>query len=238
MFETLKNAFKVKEIRIKIWMTLLFVLIYRIGCYIPVPGVGTGVFASELSQVSYLNIMSMMTGGSLENGTWFAMGIGPYINASIIIQLLTVAIPALERLSKQGEEGQKKIAKYTRYGALILAIIQAIGILVSYNSLITASTSSTALSEMLGGQTWLAYVIVVLFYASGALVTVAVQSSAATTVMTVSFVNAGLLTLVQAIPVIMGANIGTTVTAWIMSVFGFQFNMSSFVWPFFGLRNR
>ena len=98
MFETLNNACKVKEIRSKILITLLFVLIYRLGCYIPVPGIG-GFLISEtdLSNVSYLNIMSMMSGGALAQGTWFAMGIGPYINASIIIQLLTVAIPALER---------------------------------------------------------------------------------------------------------------------------------------------
>ena len=172
MFETLKNAFKVKEIRIKIWMTLLFVLIYRIGCYIPVPGVGTGSFAAAIADVSYLNIMSMMTGGSLANGTWFAMGIGPYINASIIIQLLTVAIPALERLSKQGEEGQKKIAKLTRYGALLLAIVQAIGIIVSFNSYIVNADGTLSLSQILFDQTWLAYIVIVAFYAAGALVTV------------------------------------------------------------------
>ena len=116
MFETLKQAFKVKEIRVKIWFTLLFLLIYRIGCYIPVPGVGTGNMLNNeaLQSLSYLNIMNMMTGGSLMNGTLFAMGIGPYINASIIMQLLAVAIPSLERLSKQGEEGRKRIAQYTR----------------------------------------------------------------------------------------------------------------------------
>ena len=97
MFETLKNAFKVKEIRTKIFITLLFVLIYRLGCYIPVPGIGGYLInEAELGKVSYLNIMSMMSGGALAQGTWFAMGIGPYINASIIIQLLAVAIPALE----------------------------------------------------------------------------------------------------------------------------------------------
>lgn len=172
MFETLKNAFKVKEIRVKIWMTLLFVLIYRIGCYIPVPGIGTGSFNEALGGISYLNIMSMMTGGSLANGTWFAMGIGPYINASIIIQLLTVAIPALERLSKQGEEGQKKIAKYTRYGAVLLAIIQSIGILVSFRDYIVTADGTLSLSQILFNQNWLAYVVIVAFYASGALVTV------------------------------------------------------------------
>ena len=104
MFETIKNAFKVKEIRVKMLWTLLFLLLYRVGSYIPVPGVGDQLLSnSQLSQTSYLNIMSMMTGGSLMNGTLFAMGIGPYINSSIIMQLLAVAIPPLERLSKQGE---------------------------------------------------------------------------------------------------------------------------------------
>lgn len=172
MFKTLKNAFKVKEIRNKIFMTLLFILIYRIGCYIPVPGVGSGAFAQALKDVSYLNIMSMMSGGSLENGTWFAMGIGPYINASIIIQLLTVAFPALERMTKQGEEGQKKIAKLTRYGALLLSIIQSIGILVSFRDYIFESENATSLLQMLFGQQWLCYIVIVLFYAAGSLITV------------------------------------------------------------------
>lgn len=174
MFQTLKNAFKVKEIRVKIWMTLLFILIYRLGCYIPVPGIGGELISeSSLKSVSYLGIMSMMTGGSLAQGTWFAMGISPYINASIIIQLLTVAIPALERISKTGEEGQKKISNMTRIGALVLAVIQSIGILLSFGSSLTTDTDTAlSLATLLGGQAWLAYAMVVIFYASGALVTV------------------------------------------------------------------
>ncbi len=174
MFQTLKNAFKVKEIRVKIWMTLLFILIYRLGCYIPVPGIGGELISSaELNKVSYLGIMSMMTGGSLANGTWLAMGISPYINASIIIQLLTVAIPTLERISKTGEEGQKKINNMTRIGALLLAVIQSIGILLSFNTSIKEGTDTAlSLSELLGNQVWLAYALVVIVYASGALVTV------------------------------------------------------------------
>ena len=165
MFETLKNAFKVKEIRVKIWYTLLFLLLYRIGSYIPVPGVGNSLIeSSDLANLSYLNVMNMMTGGSLASGTLFAMGIGPYINASIIIQLLAVAIPALERLSKQGEEGRKKIAQYTRYLTILLAIIQAVGIIVNYKDALEVSNTQTALSKMLFDQTWLAYVVVVLFY--------------------------------------------------------------------------
>ena len=174
MFQTLKNAFKVKEIRVKIWMTLVFILIYRLGCYIPVPGIGGELISSsELSKVSYLGIMSMMTGGSLANGTWLAMGISPYINASIIIQLLTVAIPALERISKTGEEGQKKINNMTRIGALLLAVIQSVGILISFNTSIKEGTDTAmSLSALLGNQVWLAYALVVVIYASGALVTV------------------------------------------------------------------
>ena len=174
MFETLKNAFKVKEIRVKIWFTLLFLLIYRLGCYIPVPGIGTGLIdTASLESLTYLNIMNMMTGGSLMNGTLFAMGIGPYINSSIIIQLLAVAIPSLERLSKQGEEGKKKIAQYTRYLTILLSIIQAIGILVNYGSIIVEGTTdgASSLSQLLWDQSWLAYVVLVLFYTTGTVIT-------------------------------------------------------------------
>ena len=173
MFETIKNAFKIKEIRAKILWTLFFLLLYRIGCHIPVPGVGSGLFTTAgLQGSTYLNIMSMMSGGSLANGTWFAMGIGPYINASIILQLLTVAIPALERLSKLGEEGQKKISAYTRYGALILAIVQSIGIIVSNNGLLSSNDAGTSLVALLWNQEWLAYILLVIIYASGTLATV------------------------------------------------------------------
>ncbi len=174
MFETLKNAFKVKEIRVKIWYTLLFLLIYRLGCYIPVPGIGTGLIdTASLENLTYLNIMNMMTGGSLMNGTLFAMGIGPYINSSIIIQLLAVAIPSLERLSKQGEEGRKKIAQYTRYLTILLSIIQAIGILVNYGSIIVEGTTdgASSLAQLLWNQPWLAYVVLVLFYTTGTVIT-------------------------------------------------------------------
>lgn len=172
MFETLKNAFKVKEIRVKIWWTLLFILLYRLGCYIPVPGIGESLISKDaLEKVSYLNIMSMMTGGALAQGTWFAMGISPYINSSIIIQLLTVAIPALESLSKQGEEGRRKINSLTRYVAILLAVIQSIGILLNYGDSLKSVTGGLSLSEILFNQTWLAYIVVILFYASGTAVT-------------------------------------------------------------------
>ena len=88
MFETLKNAFKVKEIRKKIFITLLLLLVYRIGCYIPIPGLDSSEFTSIVEGNNFLTLMSSVTGGALANGTLFALGIGPYINASIIMQLL------------------------------------------------------------------------------------------------------------------------------------------------------
>lgn len=176
MFDTIVKALKIKEIRIKILLTLLFILIYRIGCFIPVPGIGEKLIdGSELQKLSYLNIMSMMTGGSLAQGTWFAMGIGPYINASIIIQLMTVVSPRLERYSHMGEAGQKKIAFITRITAVILAIIQSIGILVSYYPAIiaTCQANGTAhLSQYFGGANWPCYLIAVIVYASGSLATI------------------------------------------------------------------
>ena len=172
MFETLKQAFKVKEIRVKIYITLLLLLVYRFGCYIPVPGVGSELISKGMvEELSYLNIMNMMTGGSLQSGTLFAMGIGPYINSSIIIQLLAVAIPSLERLSKQGEEGRKKISQYTRYLTILLAVVQALGILMAYDVNLVASDNATPLSEMLFNQKWLAYVVVILFFTAGTVIT-------------------------------------------------------------------
>ncbi len=133
MFETFKNAFKVKEIRKKIFLTILFVFIYRLGCFIPVPGL-------DMSSVdmsggfSLVTILNAITGSALSQGTLFAIGISPYINASIIIQLLTIAIPALERLSKEGDDGRKKIEKITRYVTLVLAIVNAVGILMAFRN--------------------------------------------------------------------------------------------------------
>ena len=109
--------------------------------------------------------MSSITGGALSQGTIFALGIGPYINASIIMQLLSVGIPALERLSKQGEEGRKKIAQYTRYAAIVLAIVQSVGIIIGFGG--SQGAINTA---VFGGQLWLAGVFMAIVYTAGALV--------------------------------------------------------------------
>lgn len=174
MFETIKNCFKIKEIRKKIWITLLLLLIFRIGCYIPVPGIDSDVFGAAIESYTFLELMSSITGSSLANATLFALGISPYINASIIIQLLTVGIPALERLSRQGEEGRKKIAQITRYVTIVLAIAQAIGIIVNIaaeegaiNTVMFGGGTSGLMSDT--AATWLAGVFLVVVYTAGAM---------------------------------------------------------------------
>lgn len=167
MLQTLVNAFKVKEIRRKVWMMLLLLLVFRIGCYIPVPGLDRSTFSDLFDADSgndFLTLMSSITGGALANGTLFALGIGPYINASIIMQLLCVGIPALERLSKQGEEGQKRIAQYTRYLTIVLAVIQSLGIIVNF-----ASNEGAIRTTLFFDMEWLAAVFMVTCYTAGAM---------------------------------------------------------------------
>ena len=127
MLETLKNAWAVKEIRNKILFTVFIIIIFRIGSVIPVPYIDVAALKASTetgASNEFFSYLSILTGGGLEYGAIFAMSVTPYINSSIIIQLLCVAIPALERLSKEGEEGQKKLASITRYVTVLLALIQ------------------------------------------------------------------------------------------------------------------
>ncbi len=130
MRETLKNAWKIVEIRKKILYTLGMLLIFRLLCFIPTPGVDTSMIQSVIDQYSILGYIQSMTGSNFANYNIMAMGITPYINASIIMQLLCVAIPKLEELNKQGEEGRKKIAQITRYVTVGLGFVQAIALTV------------------------------------------------------------------------------------------------------------
>lgn len=166
MFQTLVNAFKLKDVRRKILITIALLFVYRLGCYIPVPGVE--IFEG-LAQYDFLQIMSAVSGNALQNGTFFAMGIGPYINASIIVQLLTVGIPALERLSKQGEEGKKKINSITRIITLILAIVQAIGIISVFNTNGAIQTGKIFGAD--GFLKYLSFAFLVIVYTAGACLT-------------------------------------------------------------------
>ena len=128
MLEKMKNAWRIPELRKKITYTFLMLLVYRLLCVIPVPGMDISMVSEALSQFSILEFMNMMTGGSFSQMTIMAMGITPYINASIILQLLTVAIPQLEKLAKDGPEGRKKIQEWTRYVTVVLAFVQAVGL--------------------------------------------------------------------------------------------------------------
>ena len=163
MIETLKNAFRNKDIRKKIILTLLLLLLFRVGCYIPVPGLTRDAFSNAVGGNDFLTLMSGITGSALANGTLFALGIGPYINASIIMQLLTVGIPALERLSKQGEEGRKKITNITRIVTIILAVVQSIGIIVMFGQTSDAVNTSYFFNSM-----WVAGIFMTIVYTAGA----------------------------------------------------------------------
>lgn len=127
MFSTLRDAWKIPEIRKKIIFTVLMLLVIRLGSSVPVPYMNREVIQSLFSaDVGILGLLNLMGGAALQNMTIFGLSISPYITASIIIQLLTIAIPSLEEIIKDGEEGRKKMNQWTKYGAIILAAIQAI----------------------------------------------------------------------------------------------------------------
>ncbi|MBE5766067.1 MAG: preprotein translocase subunit SecY [Clostridiales bacterium] len=128
MFETLRSVWKIEDLRKKIIYTIGMLILYRLLCVVPVPGIDLASVQSGLETYSLLQFMNSITGSGLQNYTIMAMGISPYINASIIMQLLTVAIPKLEEINKSGEEGRKKIAQYTRYVTVILGFLQAVGL--------------------------------------------------------------------------------------------------------------
>lgn len=131
MLRTVSKAWKIPDIRKKIIFTLCMLLVFRIGAQIPVPGMNRDILAQTFdSDTGLFALFDLFSGGSFSNFTIFALSITPYITASIILQLLTIAIPALERLSREGQEGRKKIAQYTRYLTVALAIVQAIGVTI------------------------------------------------------------------------------------------------------------
>lgn len=136
MFKTIKNAFKTPDVRKRILYTLLLIVIFRLGCYITVPGVNSITLNEAMSSNNGVaGLIDMISGGAFSRFSVFAMSISPYITASIVIQLLGMIIPSLERLTKEGgEEGRKKINRYTKMLTLVLALIEAIGVFVSYKS--------------------------------------------------------------------------------------------------------
>ena len=168
MFKTIRNAFKVKELRTKILYTFMMLVVIRFGSQLPIPGIETSFFANWFAKqtTDVFGFFNAMTGGSFSSMSIFALSITPYITSSIIIQLLTIAIPKLEELQKDGEDGRKKIQEYTRYTTVGLALIEssamAIGfgrqrLLIDYNAwniiiAIVTMTTGSALLMWIGEQ--------------------------------------------------------------------------------------
>ncbi|HEX7929060.1 MAG TPA: preprotein translocase subunit SecY, partial [bacterium] len=150
MLSTFQNAFKIEELRNRIIFTFLMLIVFRAGAHIPTPGVdGTSLAAFFKSQEgTILEFFDMFSGGALERLSVFALGIMPYISASIIIQLLTVVFPFLERLSREGEAGRRKIIMYTRYGTVVLSVVQSFGIAVGLQSMTAPDGASIVLTTM------------------------------------------------------------------------------------------
>ena len=149
MLQTIKNAFLSPDIRKKMLYTFILILIYRIGCFVPIPGLNVAEMGfTTVANNDFLQMLSTVTGSSFQNGTIFALGIVPFINSFIIMQLLTLIIPKLEKLSKDGEEGRKKITQYTRYLSILLAIIQAIGIMFAWQDFIAPVFGDNKTSEI------------------------------------------------------------------------------------------
>ncbi len=159
MFKVIVNAWKTKEIRSKILYTLMILLVYKIGCYVPVPGVDVTNIAEQVKNYDLLGFLNLFSGGSLQNMTIFALGVQPYINSSIIMNLLTVAFPSLEALSKE-EDGQEKIAKITKYVTVGLAVLQGIGVLAMLGS-------GTLMATATGFGKVMNYITVILCLAAG-----------------------------------------------------------------------
>ena len=153
MFKTFVNAFKQKEVRNKLLLTLLLLFIYCVGCWLPLPGLDIDLFRNEIEDGNdFLSLLSAISGGALANGAILALGVSPYITASIIIQLLTIAIPSLEKLSKEGgEAGRKKINLITRWIALGLSFAQAIGIVLAFQKHLNPAVLGEGTSTFLIG---------------------------------------------------------------------------------------
>ena len=168
MFKTIRNAFKVKELRTKILYTFMMLVVIRFGSQLPIPGIETSFFANWFAKqtTDVFGFFNAMTGGSFSSMSIFALSITPYITSSIIIQLLTIAIPKLEELQKDGEDGRKKIQEYTRYTTVGLALIESSamaigfgrqGLLIDYNAwniiiAIVTMTTGSALLMWIGEQ--------------------------------------------------------------------------------------
>lgn len=152
MFQDITGAFKVKELRHKIFLTIIILLLYRLGAYLPVPGIPIQEIQNKISEqmasASGLALLNLFSGGALSRVSFFALGIMPYITAQIIMQMMQAVIPSLDALAKEGESGQRKITQYTRYITLGLALLNAIGYLFLFKSASYSIEFSDAIPEL------------------------------------------------------------------------------------------
>lgn len=165
MFQILRNAWKITDLRKKILFTVLILLIFRVGSAITVPFVDTAVLKNAVAgQTSdFMGYLTMMSGGGFSNASIFALSITPYINASIIIQLLTVAIPYLENLSKEGEAGRRKLGQFTRYGTIILGLMLG----VAYYFMVKNQYNALSAGARYGFGEWFAAIVIILCFTAG-----------------------------------------------------------------------
>lgn len=164
MIETLRSAWKINDLRKRIIYTVIMLIVFRLGAFIPVPGMDPLKVKAMIEQGTLLGFFDIISGGAFKQFSVFAMSISPYINASIIVNLLTVVIPKWEELSKEGESGRKLLAQYTRYGTVILGLVQAIGLSIGFKSamknpgilssivIVASLTAGTAFLMWLGEQ--------------------------------------------------------------------------------------
>lgn len=166
MFNTIRNAFKVPELRKRLWFTLLLMIVFRFGAHIPVPFLSREAMQAFLggSGTDLFSLFNVFTGGAFANATVMALGVSPYINSSIIIQLLAVAIPSLERLAKEGLEGRKKLNKITRYLGIALAFIQGAGLYVTLHNM---GVSNPELGEVIINEGVLTFFVITLTFTAG-----------------------------------------------------------------------
>lgn len=143
MLEALRNAWKIPELRQRLIFTSIMFLIFRVGSHIPVPGIDPRMLQDIFSQGNLLGFLDLFSGGALKRVSLFALGVTPYITASIVTQLLTIVIPSWEEMAKEGEEGRKKLAQYTRYAAVILALIQSLGMVAWMKSAVIRPSFTT-----------------------------------------------------------------------------------------------
>ena len=221
MFKTLKNAWKTPDVRKRLLYTLVLIVVFRLGCYITVPGVDTFQLSEAFSGQGFASLIDLISGGAFSRLSVFAMSISPYITASIVIQLLAMVIPSLERLTKEGgEEGRAKINRYTKIVTVVLALIEALGIFLSYkNSGIFVDTSFatglTVVISLMAGTAllmWLGDQITSKGIGNGIsmIIFVGIVSglpSAVTTIWNLIFTSAGFSTtgLLTALGIIIGA---------------------------------